>query len=102
MPLPPPPGTTAAAPTGTAVQRDYATFSSKYAAPAQYNHKGPTVTASRHINFLLRQVPAERAADYNAFLRAVLNDEAQDFIFNGDSPPAPRSEEHTSELQSLI
>jgi len=83
-----PPGTTAAAPTGTAVQRDYATFSSKYAAPAQYNHKGPTVTASRHINFLLRQVPAERAADYNSFLRAVLGDQAQDFTLERESAPA--------------
>jgi hypothetical protein len=59
-----PPGTTNAPPTGTSVQRDYATFASLYSA------KGLTVTASRHIHFLLRQVPAERAADYNAFLRA--------------------------------
>jgi len=83
-----PPGTTAAAPTGTSVQRDYATFASQYSA------KGLTVTASRHIHFLLRQVPAERAADYNAFLRAVLNDEAQDFTLDRQSlratkPAAP-------------
>ena len=78
-----PPGTVSHTPTGTSIQRDYATFTSQYSA------KGLTVTASRHINFLLRQVPAERATDYNAFLRAVLNDEAQDFTFNGDSPPAP-------------
>ena len=77
-----PPGTTAAAPTGTSVQRDYATFASQYSA------KGLTVTASRHINFLLRQVPAERATDYNAFLRAVLNDQAQEFTLNPESAPA--------------
>jgi hypothetical protein len=77
-----PPGTDVAAPTGTSVQRDYATFAS------QYSIKGLTVTASRHINFLLRQVPAERAADYNAFLRAVLNDQAQDFTLDRDSGPA--------------
>ncbi len=71
-----PPGTTATAPTGTSVQRDYATFASQYSA------KGLTVTASRHINFLLRQVPAARAADYNAFLRAVQNDQAQDFTLD--------------------
>jgi hypothetical protein len=68
-----PPGTTARTPTGTSVQRDYATFASQYSA------KGLTITASRHINFLLREIPADRAADYNAFLRAVQNDEAQDF-----------------------
>jgi hypothetical protein len=78
-----PPGTDVAAPTGTSVQRDYATFAS------QYSIKGLTVTASRHINFLLRQVPADRAADYNAFLRAVLGDQAQDFTLDRESPPAP-------------
>ena len=78
-----PPGTDAAAPTGTSVQRDYATFAS------QYSIQGLTVTASRHINFLLRQVPAERAADYNAFLRAVLGDQAQDFTLDREPPLAP-------------
>jgi len=78
-----PPGTDVAAPTGTSVQRDYATFAS------QYSIRGLTITASRHIHFLLRQVPAERAADYNAFLRAVLSDQAQDFTLDRESPPAP-------------
>jgi hypothetical protein len=77
-----PPGTNTATPTGTSVQRDYATFASQYSA------KGQTVTASRHINFLLRQVPAERAADYNAFLRAVLGDEAQDFTLDREATAA--------------
>ncbi len=78
-----PPGTTTQTPTGTSVQRDYATFASQYSA------RGTTITASRHINFLLRQVPAEHAADYNAFLRAVQNDEAQDFTLDRASTPAP-------------
>jgi hypothetical protein len=77
-----PPGTTVSAPTGTSVQRDYATFAS------QYSVKGLTITASRHINFLLKQVPAERAADYNAFLRAVQNDQAQDFTLDRELSPA--------------
>ena len=77
-----PPGTTTVPPTGTSLQRDYATFASQYSA------NGPTVTASRHIQFLLRQVPAERATDYNAFLRAVLNDESQDFTLERQSLPA--------------
>ena len=90
-----PPGTTTTAPTGTSVQRDYATFSSQYSA------KGPTVTASRHIHFLLRQVPADRAADYNAFLRAVRNDEAQDFTLDHPDPlPAKSSSPNSSKALS--
>jgi hypothetical protein len=77
-----PPGTTTTAPTGTSVQRDYATFASQYSA------KGPTVTASRHLHFLQREIPASRAMDYNAFLRAVQNDQAQDFTLDRGSPPA--------------
>ena len=69
-----PSGTTARAPAGVSVERDYATFSSNYsAAPA-------VITASRRVRFLSREVSAVRAADYNAFLRAVQNDSAQEFI----------------------
>jgi len=80
-----PPGTIATPPTGTSVQRDYAAFASQYSA------NGPVVTASRHIHFLQRQVPAERAADYNAFLRVVQNDQAQDFILDREITPAPNT-----------
>jgi hypothetical protein len=86
-----PPGTIAQAPTGTSVDRDYAVFTSHYAA------QGNTVTASRHINFLLREVPAARAADYKAFLHAVQTDQAQLFTLDHSStaattpPPAPQS-----------
>ena len=83
-----PPGTTPQTPTGTTVQRDYATYTSQYSA------KGAAVTASRHINFLLRQIPADRAADYNAFLHAVQNDEAQDFTL--ERPTGPPSKSSTS------
>jgi hypothetical protein len=78
-----PTGTTMQTPTGTSVQRDYATYASQYSA------KGQIVSASRHINFLLREVPAERAADYNAFLHAVQNDEAQDFTLERTDTPVP-------------
>jgi hypothetical protein len=82
-----PPGTTAQTPTGTSVQRDYATYGS------QYSTKGLSISASRHINFLLREIPANRAVDYNAFLRAVQSDEAQDFTLDrpglDDKKPAP-------------
>jgi Domain of Unknown Function with PDB structure (DUF3857) len=75
-------GTTTQTPIGTSVQRDYATYASQYSA------KGPAISATRHINFLLREVPAERAADYTAFLRAVQSDEAQDFTLDRASTPA--------------
>jgi hypothetical protein len=96
-----PPGTTAQTPTGTSVQRDYATYASQYSA------KGAAITASRHINFLLREVPAERAADYNAFLRAVQSDEAQDFTLDragtptsDTKPAAPKSAPQTQPAQA--
>lgn len=63
-------------PTGTSVERDYATFASHYAA------EGSVIFASRHINFLMREVPASRAADYNAFLHAVQTDQAQLFTLD--------------------
>ncbi len=69
-----PAGTVVRTPTGTSVVRDYATFASKYQTSAG------AVTASRHLNFLSREVPADRAADYNAFVRAVQNDESQEFL----------------------
>ena len=71
-----PPGTAALVPTGTSVERDYATFTSKY------QETGDTVTASRRLNFLLREVSADRVADYSAFIRAVQNDEAQEFTLD--------------------
>jgi hypothetical protein len=68
-----PAGTTAQVPTGTSLQRDFATYTSQYSA------KDATLTASRHLNFILKEIPADRTADYNAFLRAVQNDESQVF-----------------------
>ena len=66
-----PEGTTVQTPAATSVARDYATFASKY--DGHLN----TVNVSRHINFLKRDIPSDRATDYNAFLRAVQNDQAQ-------------------------
>jgi hypothetical protein len=78
-----PAGTTAHIPTGTSVERDFATYASQYSA------KDSTLTASRHLNFILREIPADRAADYNAFLRAVQNDESQVFqLERVEAPPA--------------
>jgi hypothetical protein len=78
-----PAGTTAHIPTGTSVQRDFATYTSQYSA------KDATLTATRHLNFIWKEIPADRAADYNAFLRAVQNDESQAFTLErNDTNPA--------------
>jgi hypothetical protein len=74
-----PPGTTAHAPTGTSVERDYATFVSKYSVQRPDSAGNVTLSASRRVHFLLREVPATRVMDYKAFVHAVQNDEAQDF-----------------------
>jgi Domain of Unknown Function with PDB structure (DUF3857) len=78
-----PAGTTAHIPAGTSVQRDFATYTSQYSA------KDATLTASRHLNFILKEIPADRAADYNAFLHAVQSDESQVFTLErADTTPA--------------
>ena len=76
-----PAGFTAQLPTGTSVSRDYATFASNY----EESGAGGAVTlsASRRIHFLARELVASRVFDYAAFLRAVQNDEAQSFAIVG-------------------
>jgi hypothetical protein len=64
-------------PVGTSVARDYATFASKYSATQN------VVTASRQINFLKREIPGDRSSDYEAFLHAVQNDQAQVLVLVG-------------------
>ena len=75
-----PDGATAQAPTGTSVERDYATFSSKYSA------QGNTLHATRKLHFLLPEIPATRAADFNAFLHAVQADQTQLFVLQRAQP----------------
>ncbi|MGH9742964.1 MAG: DUF3857 domain-containing protein [Candidatus Acidiferrum sp.] len=75
-----PSGTTAQIPIGTSVERDFATYASQYSA------KDATITASRHLNFILRKIPADRAADYDAFLQTVQNDESQFFTLERVDP----------------
>jgi hypothetical protein len=83
-----PDATVVRAPTGTSVERDYAAFASKYEV------SGGAVTASRHLNFLLREISGDRAADYNTFVHAVQGDEAQKFTLErteSDVAPKPAS-----------
>ena len=81
-----PPGVIGEAPAGVAVERDYATFSS------EYSQSPSIIRASRHIKFLLREVPASRSGDYNAFLRAVQNDSAQEFTLVSTRQPTGKSQ----------
>jgi hypothetical protein len=86
-----PPGASAQGPTGTTVERDYATFTSHYAA------EGNVIFASRHINFILREVPAARTADYKAFLHAVQTDQSQVFTLEREATvPAAASAKASS------
>ena len=78
-----PASTTAHIPAGTSVQRDFATYTS------EYSTKDAKLTALRHLNFILKEIPADRAADYNAFLHAVQSDESQVFTLErADTTPA--------------
>ncbi len=77
------------APTGTSVARDYATFSSRYSMVAGGAEHPAVITASRNVDFLLRTIPGNRAADYNAFVRAVQNDQAQSFVVDAAGTTRP-------------
>ncbi len=67
-------------PAGTSVQRDYATFTSKYSVGQG------TLNASREIHFMKREIPTERLVDYSAFVHAVQNDQAQSLTLEKKSP----------------
>lgn len=69
-----PAGTTVETPPGTSVERDYAAFTSKYASTAN------TATATRHIEFLKREIAGDQAIDYATFVHAVQNDQVQRFV----------------------
>jgi Domain of Unknown Function with PDB structure (DUF3857) len=69
-----PEGTTVQTPAGTSLTRDYATYASKYSSTQN------TVVASRRVDFLKREILADRAVDYTAFTHVVQNDQAQRLI----------------------
>ncbi|HYK39189.1 MAG TPA: hypothetical protein VEU98_04150, partial [Candidatus Eremiobacteraceae bacterium] len=71
-----PPGTIATAPAGTSVKRDYATFTSTYSSKANI------LNFSRHLNFLLPEIPTDRLIDLNAFIHAVQSDQSQLFVLD--------------------
>ncbi len=67
-----PPNYTVTAPVGMVVARDYAEYH------ASYKVAGNVITAERTLRFKLRELPAERASDYAAFVHAVRSDERQE------------------------
>jgi hypothetical protein len=79
-----PSGTVATAPAGTSVKRDYATFTSTYSS------KGNVLNFSRHLNFLLQEIPGDLSLDLNAFIHAVQSDQSQLYILDKPEsvPPA--------------
>ncbi len=77
-----PAGTVVQLAAGTTVARDYATFRSKYSAMRN------SLMASRSIIFIKRELPADEAMDYNAFVRAVQSDQAQMITLVGAVAPA--------------
>ncbi len=58
-------------PVGTSLTRDYAEYKSSY------RYAEHTVTAQRSLDFKMRELPASRADDYDAFTRAITKDETQ-------------------------
>jgi tetratricopeptide (TPR) repeat protein/transglutaminase-like putative cysteine protease len=74
---------TALTPVGVSVARDYAEFKSVY------RFENHIFTAERVLNFKLREIPAARAADYDAFSRAVESDENQTFVVDNNATGVP-------------
>ena len=72
------------APVGINVSRDYADFKSSYAV------EGQVLTAERALNFKMREIPADRTADYLAFTHAVSSDENQQLHLQNVSASATK------------
>jgi tetratricopeptide (TPR) repeat protein len=73
---------TAQVPVAISVARDYAEFKSSY----QFEEH--TLTATRTLNFTMRELPASRASDYQTFARSVAGDENQSLlVVNAENVP---------------
>ena len=73
----------ARAPVSVSVMRDYAEYRSTY------ELHGNELTVDRSIRFKLRELPADRAGDYQAFTRAVEADETQVVAIENSAPGTP-------------
>jgi tetratricopeptide (TPR) repeat protein/transglutaminase-like putative cysteine protease len=74
-------------PVGTSLSRDYAEYGSNY------SYAERTLTARRSLDFKIRELPPPRAADYDAFMRAVTKDETQPLALENTkgAPAVPAS-----------
>lgn len=70
-------------PVSIAVSRDYAEFKSAY------QFQDHVLTASRTLDFKMREIPASRLSDYLAFERAVESDESQALLVESSTTGAP-------------
>ena len=71
------------APVGVSVAHDFAEFKTSY------QFADHVVTASRSLDFKLRELSSSRAAEYAAFARAVAADENQPLIVENIAPGGP-------------
>ncbi len=74
----------ARAPVAVAVIRDYAEYRSSYKV------EGNKITAERVLRFKVREIPAARTRDYQAFTRAIRADEQQEFALEGTRAAGPK------------
>ena len=74
---------TAQPPVAISVARDYAEFKSTY------QFQDHVLSASRTLNFKIREIPASRLSDYEAFERAVESDETQTLVVESSVTGAP-------------
>lgn len=74
---------TARAPVALSLARDFADFKSNY------SFADHTIIAERSLDFEMRQLPADRAAEYSNFVRAVTNDQTQPVIIENPAPGNP-------------
>lgn len=78
-----PPSFSAQAPVGVSIAHDYAEFRTSY------QFADHVVAASRSLVFKMRELPASRAGEYAAFMRAVAADENQPLIVENVAPGGP-------------
>ena len=74
---------TARAPVGISASRDYAEFKSGY------RFENHVLTASRSLDFKMRELPPARASDYLAFTHTVQADENQGLLVDNVSSSGP-------------
>jgi Flp pilus assembly protein TadD len=78
-----PPKFTAQPPVAIAIGHDYADFKSTY------QFEDHVLSATRSLNFKMRELPADRTGDFLAFTRAVVADESQPLVVENSTTGTP-------------